>query len=196
MSSAFSEETRAQLDALRNQFPDARSVIIPALKAAQREFGHLNEQALDAVGAYLDLPRPVVAGVATFYHNFHLQPRGRHIIGICRTLSCELAGAAEVSRRLQELAGVRPGETSADGLLTLREVECLACCGTAPAVQIDFDYYEGFSADRWPQVLEDLRAGRKPEGGAGIPGGPITAGTNSTPPRPPVPPADNKGTTS
>ncbi len=170
---SFSQQARERIEAMRAEYPDARSLLIPVLKIAQKEFGHLDDETMDYVGSVLDLPRSVVAGVATFYHNFHVRPRGKHLVSVCRTLSCELGGAREVSRRLQELLDIRPGETSEDGLVTLHEVECLACCGTAPAVQIDFEYFESFSPEQWEDVIAALKAGEWPEGGSGVPGGPV-----------------------
>jgi len=171
MPLAFSEEAQARIAALREEFPDERSALIPTLKIAEAEFGHLSDEAMACVADTLGVPVSVVAGVATFYHNFHVHPRGEHLVSVCRTLSCELGGAREVSRRLQELLGIGPGETTEDGLITFHEVECLACCGTAPGVQVDFEYFESFDPASWETVLEALRAGRTPEGGSGIPGG-------------------------
>lgn len=170
---AFSQHSLDRIETMREEYPDERSLLIPVLKLAQEEFGRLDREVMAYVGSILELPEPVVAGVATFYHNLHVGPRGKHLVSICRTLSCELAGAGEVSRRLQQLLDIRPGETSADGLITLQEVECLACCGTAPAVQIDFEYFESFSPDRWEEVIAALKANEWPEGGSGVPGGPV-----------------------
>ena len=171
MDLSFPQETLRAIDTLREEYPESRSVLIPVLKMAQEEFGHLSPEVMAYVGELLEVPEPVVAGVATFYHNFFTSPHGRHVIQVCRTLSCHLAGAAEVSRRFYEILGVEANGTSDDGLFTIREVECLAACGTAPAVIIDDDYHEGFLPGDCQRVVDDLRAGRRPEGGTGAPGG-------------------------
>ena len=173
MDLLFSETVLEAIDVLRSEYPDHRSLLIPVLKMAQEEFGHLSPEVMAYVGDLLGVPAPVVAGVATFYHNFFTAPRGRHVIQVCRTLSCHLAGSAEVSRRFCELLGIDPGETSADGAVTVKEVECLAACGTAPAVMIGDHYHEAFSADDCASVIADLLADRLPEGGSGVPGGPV-----------------------
>jgi NADH-quinone oxidoreductase subunit E len=172
MSAAFTEERLAEVETLRETYPDQRSALIPVLKMAQEDFGHLSAEVVDYVAGLLDVPAPVVAGVATFYHNLHTSERGRHVIGVCRTLSCQLGGAAEVSRRFCELLDIKPGGTSADGLITVTEVECLAACGTAPAVMVDDEYHESFAAADCERVVDALRAGKAPDGGSGIPGGP------------------------
>ena len=173
MALSFPQKILSAIDDLRGEYPDPRSVLIPVLKMAQEEFGHLSPEVMAYVGELLEVPESVVAGVATFYHNFFVAPHGRHVIQVCRTLSCHLAGAAEVTRRLYEILGIEAGGTSDDGLITVREVECLAACGTTPALIIDDDYYEGFEPRDCQRVVDELRAGRKPEGGTGTPGGDI-----------------------
>lgn len=173
MTPAFSEPTRREIARLREVFPDHHSLLIPVLKLAQAEFGHLSTEVMALVGAELGLPTAQVAGVATFYDNLSTEPVGRHLIRVCRTLSCRLAGAGEVIDRFCELLGIEPGQTTPDGLITLKSVECLACCGTAPGVMVDDDYFESFRPEDCARVVEALRAGRVPEGGSGVPGGPV-----------------------
>lgn len=171
MALTFSEDTRRAIEEMRAEFPDAGSLLIPTLQLAQDEFGHLSHEALKYVADELDLPVSVVAGVATFYHNLFTTERGRHVINICRTLPCALAGSGEVASRFEEVLGISMGETTPDGAITLRWVECLACCGTAPAVQIDFRYYESFSPDQIEEVVMALREDRIPPGYTEMPGG-------------------------
>ena len=141
MALSFPQKILSAIDDLRGEYPDPRSVLIPVLKMAQEEFGHLSPEVMAYVGELLEVPESVVAGVATFYH--------------------------------YEILGIEAGGTSDDGLITVREVECLAACGTAPALIIDDDYYEGFEPRDCQRVVDELRAGRKPEGGTGTPGGDI-----------------------
>jgi NADH-quinone oxidoreductase subunit E len=173
MPPTFSEPTRAKIAQLRSEYPDPRSLLIPLLKLAQDEFGHLPREVLALVGSELSLPESVVAGVATFYDNLYPAPRGRHIIRVCRTLSCTLAGAGEVVATFQRVLGIEPGQTTPDGLITLRTVECLACCGTPPGVMIDDEYFESFRPEQCEAVVIALREGRTPPGGSGVPGGPV-----------------------
>jgi NADH:ubiquinone oxidoreductase subunit E len=171
MSLEFSAEALKSLEAARLEHPEPRSVLITTLKLAQEEFGHLSNEVLAYVASELEIPGSIVAGVATFYHNLHTRPRGKHVISVCRTLSCELAGGLEVAARFKELLGIDFGETTGDGLITLVSAECLACCGTAPAVQVDYDYFEGFRPEQCEEIIGALREGRRPPGGSGVPGG-------------------------
>jgi NADH-quinone oxidoreductase subunit E len=174
MPPAFSETTRQKIARLQEAFPDHHSLLIPVLELAQEEFGHLSTEVLTLVGSELGLPTAQVAGVATFYDNLFTAPKGRHVIRVCGTLSCRLAGAGEVIDRFRELLGVEPGQTTPDGLITLKTVECLACCGTAPGVMVDDDYFESFRPEDCASVVAALRDGRVPEGGSGVPGGEVT----------------------
>jgi NADH-quinone oxidoreductase subunit E len=175
MPPTFSEQTEARIARLKSAYPDPRSLLIPLLKLAQEEFGHLSGEVLALTAAELDLPVSVVAGVATFYDNLYTAPKGRHVIRVCRTLSCSLAGAGEVVAGFQRVLGIAPGETTPDGLISLRTVECLACCGTPPGVMIDDEYYESFQPQQCEAVVTALREGRTPPGGSGVPGGPVGA---------------------
>ena len=178
MSLQFSAETRQALDRARAEYPETRSLLIETLKLAQKEFGHLSKEVLSYVASETGFSESAVASVATFYHNYQTRPVGRHLITVCRTLSCELAGGREVAEKFRELLGIDFGETTADGSITLLSAECLACCGTAPAIQVDFDYFEAFRPEMCQQVIDALREERHPEGGAGVPGGmPVEEGS-------------------
>jgi len=171
----FSQESRQALDSMKAEYPELRSVLIPALKLAQKDHGSLTKEVIALAAAEAGVTEAVAAGVATFYHNLHTGPVGRHMIMVCTTISCQLAGADAVVSRFEELLGLTIGGTTGDGLISLIAVECLACCGNSPAVQVDFDYFESFQPEQCEGVVEALRAGRHPEGGAGVPGGdPVT----------------------
>jgi NADH:ubiquinone oxidoreductase subunit E len=182
MPVSFSEEAIRRIDGLRQSYPEERSLLIPVLKIAQEEFGHLSPEVMDCVGELLDIPSAVLAGVATFYHNLFTGDRGRHVIDVCRTLSCELAGAREIAWRLKDLLDVDMGGTTDDGLITLRCTECLASCGSGPTLLIDEAYYEGVTAEACEGIVAALRDGNPPEGSSGIPGGPLEAGPQKEPP--------------
>lgn len=171
MPVTFRKETLEAIEQMRGEYPDRRSLLVPVLDLAQEEFGLLSREVLEYVGELLEIPEAAVAGVATFYHNLFTGEKGRHVIQVCRTLSCELSGAREVANRFKEILGVDFGGTTVDGLITLRAIECLASCGTAPVVLIDDDRYERFALPACEAVVKALRAGRRPEGGSGVPGG-------------------------
>src|SRR5207253_7869619 len=124
-------------------YPDSRSAVLPALRLAQEEHGGwLPPEALREVGDALGLTPGYCQAVASFYDMFHLAPVGRHLVEVCTNLSCALVGAQRVVEAFAEELGVAPGETTADGEVTLRTVECLGGCGYAPVVSIDNRYRE------------------------------------------------------
>jgi NADH-quinone oxidoreductase subunit E len=142
-------------------YPDRRSTILNELREAQsRHDGWLPPEALQEVADELDLAPAQVAAVASFYDMLHLEPVGRHMVEVCTNLSCALVGAQAVLEAFQEQLGVRAGETTEDGAVTLRSVECLGGCGTATVVAIDHRYREPVRADDVPAIIEELRNGR------------------------------------
>ena len=141
------------------RFPEdqRRSAVIPALMAVQKDNkGWLTEELVSAVADYLGIARVAAMEVATFYSMFELEPVGRHKISICTNVSCMLCGSNEVVEHLKSKLKVDFGETTADGKFTLKEVECLAACGGAPAMQLNDDYYENLTPAKLDKILAEL----------------------------------------
>ena len=138
-------------------YPDSRSAVIPALRLAQEEHGWLSQEAFEEVADATELTPAYCKSVASFYDMFRLQPYGRHEICVCTSLACTLVGAAGTLRAFERELGVRAGETSADGLFTLRTVECYGGCGWGPVVAVDERYHEPFPADQAGPLIERLR---------------------------------------
>jgi NADH-quinone oxidoreductase subunit E len=111
---------------------------------------------MDAVAAYLGMPKIAVYEVATFYNLFDLKPVGKYKIAVCASISCMLCGSDETLDYLQKKLGIKIGQTTRDGKFTLKKVECLASCGTAPMMQIGNDYYENLSPKKIDSILESL----------------------------------------
>lgn len=159
----LSAKAKDAIEAQFSNYPDKRSVLLPALRIAQGEVGYLSEPAMIDVAELLDLTPVQVYEVATFYTQYNLRPAGKYLIQVCKTLSCALVGAGSIMTHLQEKLGIRSGETTADGLFTLKMVECLAACGSGPMVQINDRYYEQLTAEKLDRILEDLkRDGKSP----------------------------------
>lgn len=150
----LSQAVLAEIARLRALYPVPRSALLPALHAAQAETGYLTEGALGGVGQALGLPLTEVVSVATFYEMFHLEPLGRHHIRICTNLSCYLNGCDRVLERLCARLGVRPGETTADGRVTVEAVQCLAACEEAPVLLVDAERRPRMT----PEGVDDLLA--------------------------------------
>ena len=142
-------------------YPDRRSTILNELREAQsRHDGWLPPEALQEVSDELDLAPAQVKAVASFYDMLHLEPVGRHMVEVCTNLSCALVGAQAVLEAFQDELGVRAGETTEDGAVTLRAVECLGGCGRATVVAVDHHYREPVSAEDVPAIVGELRDGR------------------------------------
>ena len=139
------------------RYPHRRSALLPLLHLYQEEAGHLTQGALSELAGRLGLSPAQVMEVATFYDLFRLKPGGRREIWVCHNLSCSLLGAERVIRRLEEELGVGAGETTPDGMLTLKRVECLAACGNAPVVQVGAEYYGPVEPQDVGALVERLR---------------------------------------
>jgi len=142
------------------QYPDSRSAIMPALRMAQeRHGGWLPPEAFEEVGEALALTPAYCQSVASFYDMFHLEPVGRHLVEVCTNVSCALVGAQQVLEAFERKLGVRPGETSEDGQVTLRTMECAGGCGWAPVVVVDHRYREPVKPEDVSAIVGDLQSG-------------------------------------
>jgi NADH-quinone oxidoreductase subunit E len=159
----ISDERKQRFDDLVRRYPEKRSALIPILHEVQAEVGYLSPEAIDWVAAYLRLSPADVMSVASFYDMLNLEPVGKHMIYVCQNLSCALLGAERLIRHLESTLGIRMGETTPDGLISLKRMECLASCGTAPAIQIDGTFYEKMTPKKLDDLLERLRDGRLQE---------------------------------
>ncbi len=156
MSLEFKPAVLEECRAIVAKYPRPRSAILPLLYVAQREFGYVSKEAEELVAGLLDMHSEEVSGVVSFYTMFHRQPVGKYVVEVCRTLSCALAGADDIASHLRKRLGIEPGETTPDGRFTLRNVECLASCGTGPAVQINGVYHERLTIQSLDRILDSL----------------------------------------
>ena len=165
---AFSPENAKIVEATIAKYPKGRqrSAVIPLLDLAQRQEGWLSRAAMDHVASMLGMPPIRVYEVATFYSMYNLKPVGRLNVQICTNISCWLRGAPEVVRAAREVLGVEFGQTTADGVATLSEVECLGACANAPVMQVNDDLYEDMTFDSTKAVLQALLKGKKPTVGS------------------------------
>ena len=143
---------------LRTVYPESRSAVMPALRLAQERYGWLSPEALREVADALDLTPAYCKAIASFYDMYHLAPVGRHSVEVCTNLSCALVGAQRVVEALGEALGLAPGETTEDGAITFRTIECAGGCGYAPVVVVDGRYREPLDPEDVPALMEDLRA--------------------------------------
>ena len=148
----------AKMRELGTRYPDSRTAILPALRLVQEtNGGWLTPESFEQVGSALGLTPAYCQAVASFYDMFHLAPVGRHTVEVCTNLSCALSGAQQVVEAFEQELGVAPGETTDDGSITLRTVECLGGCGYATVVAVDNRYREHVSPEDVPAIVEGVR---------------------------------------
>lgn len=159
----FSPDRMTEVAQLIARYPEGRqkSALLPILHMAQHDFGgYLSTETMNYVASLLAIEPVEVYEVATFYTMFHLTPVGTYVLEICRTGPCALAGADDTLERLETILGIKEGETTPDGLFTIKTVECLAACASAPVVQVGERYINQVTPDCVPALLEDLQLGR------------------------------------
>jgi NADH-quinone oxidoreductase subunit E len=139
------------------QYPDPKSAILPALRMAQEKYGWLSREAFEEVADALDLTPAYCMSVASFYDMFHLEPIGTHTIEVCTNVCCGLVNAQPVLEAFELELGIRAGETTHDGEITLRAVECLGGCSTPTIVAVDHVYKQSVTPDDVAQIVEELR---------------------------------------
>ena len=141
-------------------YPQSRSALLPILHVAQEQDGWLTPDAMEHVGELLGLTAAEVYGTASFYDMFFTAPVGRHLVSICTNLACMLSGAEELLAHAEERLGIAAGATTPDGEFTLEEVECIAFCGAAPCLAVNWRFFGNVGDDDFDRLVDDLAAGR------------------------------------
>lgn len=166
--SLLSENAKERIDNWLNRYPpdQKRSAVLFALRVVQEENnGWLTDKLMAAVADYLSLPPIAVYEVATFYSMYDLKPVGMHKIKVCTSISCMLRGSDKLIKHLRNRLAISIGETTPDGLFTLKEVECLAACGNAPAIQInDRGYFEDMTPEKIDLILDEYEEKERKNG--------------------------------
>jgi NADH-quinone oxidoreductase subunit E len=150
-------ELYGEVQRLKERYPDWRSAMLPALQLAQEKHGYLSPDALRECADALGTTPAVCESVASFYDMLHLAPIGRHMVEVCTNVSCALVGAQQVVEAFEEELGVRPGETTEDGAVTLRTMECAGGCGWGTVVVVDHRYHEPVKPEDVPGIVGELR---------------------------------------
>ncbi len=148
-----------EVQQLKERYPDWRSATLPALRLVQEKHGHLSPEALRECAEALGATPAFCESVASFYDMLHLAPVGRHMVEVCTNVSCALVGAQQVLENFERELGVRAGETTGDGEITLRPAECLGGCGWATIVAVDHHYRTRVMPDDVPSIVQELRGG-------------------------------------
>jgi NADH-quinone oxidoreductase subunit E len=156
----FSDDALALVQRIIKRYPEGKqkSAILPVLHIAQAEFGGwLSSDTMDYVATILNIQSIEVYEVASFYSMFNLRPVGKCVIEVCRTGPCWLLGAEDIVKYMEKKLNIKEGQTTADGMFTLKAVECLASCGTAPMMQVGQKYHECLTIDKIDTILDDYR---------------------------------------
>ena len=146
------------------RYETSLGALIPVLHAVQHEHGWLPAQALEEVAAFLGLKPADVFDTASFYEEFWLKPKGRHVIAVCRSIACEVCDHAAVTDACRERLGIEVGETTTDGAFTLVELECLGACGGAPAALVDETLHEKVSPGEIVELIDRALASPRASG--------------------------------
>jgi NADH-quinone oxidoreductase E subunit len=153
---AIRSETRTAIEREIAKYPKKRGALLPALHLVQAEHGWISPEQARELAAIFEL-RPIeVLEVVSFYNMFYDRPQGRHHVYVCTNLPCSLRGARKLLAELEEHLGVKPGETTADGRITLGHEECLGACAYAPMMRVDETYHENLDAAKAKQILDGL----------------------------------------
>ena len=162
MSLEFSADAKQKIAALCERYPTKQPVVMAALHLAQKEFGHLSDDALRLVAATLDLPYAHVYGVATFYTMYRRQPGGTNTIRMCTNISCMLRGGYEVLEAFEQKLGLKRGESNKD--FSLVEEECIAAGANAPCAVVGTQYYLDITPEQVGKIVDDIKQRPHPEG--------------------------------
>ncbi|HEX8796851.1 MAG TPA: NAD(P)H-dependent oxidoreductase subunit E [Polyangiaceae bacterium] len=160
MPFALSPDRERKLAEIIERYPTKMAVTLPLLHLCQDQEGWISDEVIDFVSKRLDLSPAHVKGVVTFYTLFNQEKPGKHQVWVCRTLPCALRGAYDVIEHCEKRLGIKCGETTPDGKVTLRTAECLASCGTAPMMQVDKEYHENLTRERVDAILRRLVEGQ------------------------------------
>jgi NADH-quinone oxidoreductase subunit E len=154
----LSQQALNEINGEINKYPpdQKQAALMATLSIAQREIGHLSTGVMDWVAGFLNVPPIRVREVATFYSMYDLEPVGKHKVCVCSNVSCMLRGSDGVIQHIENRLGIKVGETTPDGEITLKEVECLGACGGAPMMQIGDDYHENLTPERIDAILDQL----------------------------------------
>jgi NADH-quinone oxidoreductase subunit E len=155
----FSAAVVAEMESHLTKYPAdrQRSALIPLLFVIQRERGYVDNAGVNYLAKFLNLEVTDVWETATFYSMFNLRKVGKHHLQICKTLSCKIMGEPEITDHVCKKLGIKAGETTEDEKFTLTLVECLGSCGTAPMMQIGFDYHEDLTVEKVDKILDKLK---------------------------------------
>ena len=147
-----------QINEICDRHISEKTPLMMILSDVQKEFGYIPLEVQEIISARTGISVAEIYGVVTFYSFFSLTPKGKYVIGVCMGTACYVKGAQQIIDKFSEIIGIKPGETSADGLFTLDALRCIGACGIAPAVTINGKVYPKLTVDAVPKIVEEYKA--------------------------------------
>ena len=155
----FSDQFESRFVAMLTHYPTKRSVLVPTLLYAQDETGYLSDEVIKELADRLELTELEVRNVISYYSMLTTHPRGKYNVQVCTNIACLLRGGDELFEHCEHKFGIKHKGTTADGLFSLEEVECIGACSWAPAVQVNYDFHENLTPEKLDQVLDQYKRG-------------------------------------
>ena len=153
----FSEQFETRFSEMLWHYPTKRSVLVPTLLYAQDEVGFLSDEVVQEIAGRLDLTELDVRNVISYYSMLTTKPRGKYNVQVCTNIACMLRGGEELFTHCRKKLGIGHKQTTADGMFTLEEVECIGACSWAPAVQVNYDFHENLTPEKLDRVLDECK---------------------------------------
>src|SRR5437764_8302874 len=159
----LSPQLAARFDSLQNRYPVKRSALIPMMMYAQDEYGFISDEMIDEIARRLELRGVQVEETLQYYSMLHRKPMGKHHVQICTNVACMLRGGNELLEQAKKRLEIGHKQVTSDGVFSLEEVECIGACTGAPAMQVNYDFYERLTPLKFDRIIEELDNGKRPE---------------------------------
>ncbi len=159
----FTQAERKEIEYLQTRYPDTRSLILPLMWMIQKRERHVSDEAVYLIANKLKIPPIWVEEVRSWYSMFTKEKEGKYVLEVCNNISCSLLGSQNIIDYLCDKLSIKVGETTRDGIFTIKTAECLGSCGTGPMMQIGDNYYELLTEQKIDKILDDLRNGKEHE---------------------------------
>ena len=159
----FTTQEKKEITHLRTRYPNLRSLTLPLLWMIQKREGFVSNEAVDLIAEELNIPKIWVEEVRSWYSMFTEEQEGKYVLEMCNNITCALMGSQNIIDHICKTLKIKVGETTKDGMFTLKTAECLGSCGTSPMMQVGDDYYEMLNEEKVDQILDDFKKGKKYE---------------------------------
>lgn len=150
----FNDASEREIEQILTRYPTKQAALLPVLWVAEKEFGWISPEVMELVARRLEVSPAHVYGVVTFYTMYSQEPPARYHLQVCQTLPCAMMGCDQITAHLEKRLGIQAGETTKDRRFKLSRVECLASCGTAPAMRVNETYHENLTVEELDRLID------------------------------------------